>query len=155
MLTNNKEPLVSTLIVHNDEVCTGCGLCELMCSLFHEGEQGQALSRCEVTGDRLTSEFTLYVCQQCSSPECYEACPNQDVALCIDETVGTTYIDPGGCDGCEACIDACTFSPARIKIHSEKDVAFTCDLCRDRADGPICIEHCNFGAITLAKKEEA
>ena len=151
---DNNDPLVSTQIVHNDDVCTGCGQCELMCSLYHEGEQGQVLSRCEVVGDRLTSEFAFYVCQQCSSPECYEACPNQNQALCIDETMRTTYINPDKCDGCETCIDACVFAPARIKMHGEKNIAFTCDLCRGRADGPICIEYCNFGAITLAKKEK-
>ena len=44
-------------VVHNPEACTGCGLCDLMCSLYHEGEQGQALSRGELVGDRLTAEF--------------------------------------------------------------------------------------------------
>jgi len=154
MTADNNTPLTSTLIAHSDETCTGCGQCELMCSLYHEGEQGPALSRCEVVGDRLGYEFEFYVCQQCSSPECYEACPNQDEALCIDESIGSTYINPDECDGCEACIDACIYTPSRIKLHQRKQTSFTCDLCRGRAEGPICIEYCNFKAITLAQKEE-
>ena len=38
---------VSGRIVHVPQNCTGCGLCDLMCSFYHEGEQGQALSRAE------------------------------------------------------------------------------------------------------------
>jgi len=141
-------------LVYNPEVCTGCGLCDLMCSLYHEGEQGQALSRGELLGDRITSEFTFHVCRQCPSPECHDACPNRDEALCIDETIGITYINPDECDGCGACIDACSFDPPGIKMHPEKDIAFTCDLCRNRAEGPICVEYCSFDALSLANKEE-
>ncbi len=155
MLTNNVEKTtVSERIVHDPKDCTGCGLCDLMCSLYHEGEQGQTLSRGELLGDRLVSEFTFNVCRQCPSPECYDACPNQDEALCIDETTGTKYLNPDECDGCGECIDACPFDPPGIKLHPEKDIAFMCDLCRDRAEGPICIEYCGFDALTLARKEE-
>ena len=139
--------LVSGRIVHVPQNCSGCGLCDLMCSFYHEGEQGQALSRAELTGDRLYGDFVFNVCQQCDSPPCYDACPDQDKALCIDEKTGTKYINPDECDGCELCIDACTFDPPRIKMHLEKDVAFVCDLCRDRSEGPICIEYCGFNAL--------
>ena len=149
-----KKAPVSGWIAHDPKTCTGCGLCELMCSLYHEGEQGQALSRGELTGDRLTAEFTYSVCLQCSSPECYDACPIQDEALCIDGVTGTKYIDAEKCDSCGDCIEACPFDPPRIKIHPEKNVEFMCDLCRDRAEGPVCIEYCDFEALKLAGKEE-
>jgi len=144
---------VSIRIVHSTEACTGCGLCELMCSLYHEGEQGQALSRCILTGDRLTAEFTFNVCQQCSSPECYDACPFQDSALCIDTETGIKYINAEECTGCGLCMDACPFDPPGIKIHPKKNIAFMCDLCRSREEGPVCIEYCNFDALTLEKKD--
>jgi Fe-S-cluster-containing hydrogenase component 2 len=51
-------------------------------------------------------------------------------------------------------MDACPFDPPRIKAHPEKSVAFMCDLCRGRAEGPICVEYCNFDALTVAKKEK-
>ncbi len=145
---------VSERIVHDPQVCTGCGLCDLMCSLYHEGAQGQALSRGELVGDRLIAEFVFNVCRQCSSPECYDDCPNKDKALCIDETTGTKYINADKCDGCGECIEACPFDPPRIKLHPEKNVAFMCDLCRDRAEEPICVEYCSFNALTLTRKEE-
>ena len=149
-----KKSPVPPRILHDPEVCTGCGLCDLMCSLYHEGEQGQSLSRGELTGNRLTAEFTFNVCRQCPSPECYDACPHQDKALCIDETTGIKYINPDECDGCGLCIEACPFDPPGIKMHPQKQVAFMCDLCRDRAEGPVCIEYCNFNALTYVMKEE-
>lgn len=152
-IKREKSP-VSARIVHHPQVCTGCGLCELMCSLYHEGEQGQALSRGELVGDRLTAEFTFNVCRQCPSPSCYDACPLQDRALCIDEVSGVKYINAEECDGCGQCIGACPFDPLRIKMHPEKNVAFMCDLCRGRAEGPACVEYCSFNALTYARKDD-
>ena len=145
---------VSARIAHNPDVCTGCGLCDLMCSLYHEGEQGQTLSRGELVGDRIAYEFDFYVCRQCGTPKCYEACPNNDKALCIDEATGVKYINADECDGCGDCIEACPFDPPRIKMHPAKNVAFKCDLCRGREDGPICLEYCNFDSLSLAEKED-
>jgi len=125
-----------------------------MCSLFHEGEQGPSLSRGELVGDRITYDFTFHVCQQCPSPKCYDACPNQDKALCIDGATGVKYISAEECDGCADCIEACPFDPPRIKMHPEKSTAFKCDLCRGRAEGPICLEYCSFDALSLAEKED-
>ncbi len=149
-----KKELAPRGVVHSPESCTGCGLCDLMCSLYHEGEQGQALSRGSLVGDRLTSEYTFHVCWQCSSPaECYEACPTQGEALIVDGATGTTYIDPQECNNCGLCIEACPLDPPRIKPHPVKDISFKCDLCRGRAEGPICIEYCSFDALTLAEAQ--
>jgi len=87
-------------------------------------------------------------------PKCYDACPNQDKALCIDEATGVTYINADECDGCGTCIEVCPFDPPRIKMRPQKPIAFKCDLCRDRAEGPICIEYCGFESLSLARKED-
>ena len=138
-------------IKHHPDTCTGCGLCDLMCSLYHEGEQGQRLSRGELVGDRLTADFTFHVCQQCVKPGCYEACPLKDRALCIDEETGIKYINAEECDGCGNCIEGCPFTPPRIKTHPKKEISFKCDLCRGREEGPICVEYCNFEALSVAR----
>jgi Fe-S-cluster-containing dehydrogenase component len=101
----------------------------------------------------MMAEFTFYVCQQCVNPGCYEACPLKDKALCIDKETGITYINAVECDGCGACIDGCPFSPPRIKTHPAKDLSFKCDLCRGREEGPICVEYCNFKALSVARRE--
>ena len=48
-------PELGTL-VHVPDVCTGCGICELMCSLYHEGVQTPALARLQVVNDPFTSD---------------------------------------------------------------------------------------------------
>ncbi len=151
---DEKVALVPRGIVHDPEHCTGCGLCDLMCSLYHEGEQGQAVSRGELVGDRLTSEFSFNVCWQCLSPACHEACPLKDEALVIDEVTGTKYVDPDVCYGCGDCIDACHLEASRIKLYPAKNIVLMCDLCRGRSEGPICIEYCSFDALTLATQKE-
>jgi Fe-S-cluster-containing hydrogenase component 2 len=151
---SNRQAAGPKRILHDRSACTGCGQCELYCSLYHEGEQGPALSRCEIDGDRLDLEFKLYVCRQCISPHCYEACPLKDTALCIDRTTGVTYIDAQACDGCGLCIQACPFTPSRIKMHPRNQVAFKCDLCRSREEGPVCVEFCNFNALKVAGPKE-
>jgi ferredoxin len=54
------EVLVSTpelgTLVHVPAICTGCGICELMCSLYHEGVQAPALARLQVVNNPFTSK---------------------------------------------------------------------------------------------------
>ena len=148
------EVIKSGVLVHDPNVCTGCGICELMCSLYHEGILGSALARSNIVRHPFTAKHDYYTCQQCSSPGCYLACPLKDKAICIDETTGTTYIDEDECTGCRICIDACPFEPPRINISKEKNIAFKCDLCRGRKSGPICVEYCPFQALRFVSKKE-
>lgn len=145
-------PPKSVMLVHDPNACAGCGVCEVMCSLYREGMLGPALARIHIVRRPFTVEHGHDVCRQCPSPSCYFACPSKDKAICIDGTTGTAYIDEGGCTGCGMCVDACPFDPPRIKINAEKNVAFKCDLCRGRDGGPICVEFCPFGALKLASR---
>ena len=86
-------------------------------------------------------------------PGCYEACPLKGRALCIDEQTGIKYINAEECDGCGNCIAGCPFTPSRIKTHPEREISFKCDLCRGREEGPICVEYCNFEALSVARTE--
>jgi len=145
---------VSGLVVHDPTVCAGCGVCSLMCALYHHGEQGPILSNIELDRDPFNAEFTSNVCQQCRSPSCYFACPLKDIALCIDEETGATYVNQDECDGCGKCIEACPLEPKRIKPHPETNVSLVCDLCRGRDTGPICVEYCGMKALTYIPKDE-
>ena len=153
-----KEVLVnipkSGVVVCDEGLCTGCGTCELMCSLYHEGVTGREFSRAEVVEFHFNDRIEFHICKQCPYPSCYFACPLRDTALCVDDETGARYIDEDECTGCGECMDACPLKPPRIKLHSEKDVAFKCDLCKDRADGPICVEYCNHGALRFVSVDE-
>jgi Fe-S-cluster-containing hydrogenase component 2 len=136
-------------IEHNPAVCAGCGVCGLMCSLYHENEIHVSLSRSELVREPFEAVFAVNVCRQCLSPSCYHSCPKKDSALCIDRATGVKYINPGQCDGCGKCTLACPLDPARVKMNTAKNIAFKCDLCRGREKGPICIEYCAQSALTL------
>ena len=91
-------------LVHMPTVCTGCGICELMCSLYHEGVQGPALARLQVVNDPFTSD------------------------------------------------------KARVRLQTSgwkagKRVTLECDLCRNREEGPICVEYCPAHALGFRKKK--
>ncbi len=144
----------SGLVVHNPAVCAGCGVCSLMCSLYHEREQGHSLSNIILDRDPFNAEYVFNVCQQCRSPSCYFACPSKDKALCVDEDTGATYVNQDECVGCGKCIEACPFEPKRIKLHPRKGVSMVCDLCRGRDMGPICVEYCPMKALTYVPREE-
>jgi Fe-S-cluster-containing hydrogenase component 2 len=133
----------------NASLCTGCGSCELMCSLFREGVGGPAMARCRVARDPFSADYVFNVCRQCLAPSCYAACPLQGKAQIIDPDTGVRYINEEECVGCKKCIEACPFDPPEIKFNAEKKKSFTCDLCRERAEGPVCVEYCPTNALEI------
>lgn len=136
-------------IEHTVAACAGCGVCGLMCSLYHEREVHVSLSRAELVREPFEAVYSLNVCRQCLSPSCYLSCPKKDLALCIDPETGVKYIQSDQCDGCGECTAGCPLEPARVKMNPVKEIAFKCDLCRGRENGPVCIENCSQSALAL------
>jgi Fe-S-cluster-containing hydrogenase component 2 len=136
-------------IEHDSSLCSGCSVCSLMCSLYHEGETIVALSRNEIVRDPFEGSYSMNVCRQCLSPSCYEACPQKDLALCIDEETGVKYVNPEECTGCGECVKACPQKTPGIKLAPQNGFAFKCDLCRGRDNGPICVEYCGQKALSI------
>jgi len=145
---------LSTRIVHDANLCAGCGVCGLMCAFYHEKEYGHSLARNELSRDPFNADFTFHVCQQCTSPNCYFACPKKDTALCVDEKTGVKYVNTAECLGCGSCSSACPFTPPRANVQPVKKVSFKCDLCRRRKDGPICVEYCTMHALRKVSGKE-
>ncbi len=145
---------LSTRIVHDANLCAGCGVCGLMCAFYHEKEYGHSLARNKLVRDPFNADFIFHVCQQCASPNCYFACPKKDAALCVDKRTGVTYVNTAECVGCGSCTSACPFTPPRANVQPVKKVSFKCDLCRDRSDGPICVEYCTMHALRKVSGKE-
>ena len=145
---------LSTRIVHDANLCAGCGVCGLMCAFYHEKEYGHSLARNVLSRDPFNADFTFHVCQQCTSPNCYFACLKKDVALGVDKKTGVTYVNTAECVGCGSCTNACPFSPPRANVQPVKKVSFKCDLCRKREDGPICVEYCTMQALRKVSGKE-
>jgi len=141
----------SGVIIHNPTLCRGCGICELACSAYHNGECSSFLSRIHINAEDLDLNFPAVVCAQCNSPSCYFACPLKDSALCIDKETGARYINEDECTGCGECVEACPLPNPAIWQTSNGEF-FKCDLCKGRKGGPICIEVCPRNALTFVAR---
>ena len=146
------EIVKSGVIAFDAETCVGCGTCELMCTLYHEGVGGRELSRIQITRDPFNHTYQASICAQCLAPSCYVACLSAGNAIGFDEITGGRFIDNDLCILCEECIEACPFEPARIRLLEGWEVVVKCDLCRGRERGPICVEYCPVEALTYVSR---
>jgi Fe-S-cluster-containing dehydrogenase component len=89
----------------------------------------------------------------CDDHPCYEKCPKKDKAMLIDDS-GIVYINEDECIGCGLCVKACPYGPPRINMVKSKDKkqrkAKKCDLCRNRPEGPACVEWCPVRCIGVS-----
>ena len=141
--------------------CQGCQSCMLACSLVHEGALSFSNSRIQVLSNpygRVPDDITISQCRQCTQPACLNACPTG--ALARDpghEFVAT--IDPAKCIGCQKCINACSWAPARSIWNNETGKSQKCDMCANASHwgetgGPdgkkACVEICPRRAIAFS-----
>ena len=148
------------LIEADESRCLTCRECEVSCSLYHEGECNPSLSRIRIWFDDFAPESpSIAVCKQCDWPACYYACASRwdEPAISVDEVTGARYIDSGKCRGCGACMSACPLTPERPVINfrtvEHRRTYFKCDLCHDRAEGPVCVEICPAEALRFVPAE--
>jgi carbon-monoxide dehydrogenase iron sulfur subunit len=137
------------MIVIDIEKCTGCGLCELICSFKHHGEFNPIKSRIHTNIFWQQAIAIPVVCYQCEKPWCGEICPAGAITTETDETSGTTLIKVSEvkCVGCKMCMLACPFG---CIVVSDRGYAEKCDLC---GGDPECVKFCARGAIRFAEAE--
>jgi Fe-S-cluster-containing dehydrogenase component len=124
-------------LVVGPEKCTGCRLCESVCSLFHEQKLDLTLSRIQI--DPLEeNSFRPKVCLQCQTCPPSEICPNE--AFQWDEKKGVVEVLKERCDGCGLCISQCPFS----SVFERDGGVIVCDVCEGN---PKCVEVCQKQAI--------
>ena len=122
------------------EKCTGCRLCELVCSVKHEGASNPARSRIKIVKWEWEGRYVPMGCQQCQSAPCMAVCPVK--AISRNEEMGRVEIDYDVCIGCRMCVAVCPFGGMGFDIMASRVVK--CDLC----DGdPQCVRFCEPGAI--------
>jgi anaerobic carbon-monoxide dehydrogenase iron sulfur subunit len=54
----------------NAEKCTGCRLCEQVCSVVHEGVSNPAKSRIQIVKWEDEGRYIPMICQQCEDAPC-------------------------------------------------------------------------------------
>ena len=134
--------------------CTGCRVCELVCSEAHEGTFQPSKARIQVVSFDVTVQDVPIVCQQCADAPCMEACPQDAISRNPDTTA--VVVDRELCIQCGACVRACVIgldqiAPEQklaIRLDEEEEMSLKCDLC----DGdPQCVKFCPTGALVLTE----
>jgi len=134
-------------ITCDPELCTGCGICEMICSSEKEGMFYPELSRIHLALVDATTAMSI-ACRFCEDTPCIAACPRE--ALSMDEENNVIRVDKIRCTGCGWCIEACDFG-AIVPDHSVKSVVL-CDLCEGRSQ-PKCVEFCPKQALKVVTLE--
>ena len=138
------------------EKCTGCRLCELVCSVFHDGVSNSARSRIKVMKWEQEGLYIPMSCQQCQNAPCMIVCPVK--AISRDQEQNRVMVNQNICIGCRSCVTVCPFGAMNFNVMDRK--VFKCDLC----DGdPQCVRFCDVkavdyvdaGRISIAKKRAA
>ncbi|UCF97400.1 MAG: 4Fe-4S dicluster domain-containing protein [Spirochaetaceae bacterium] len=141
--------MTDRVLMVDDDLCTGCRICELWCSLEHGGVINTTKSRIRVRRDHRTLSNQAVVCLQCSDRFCIDACPPKTLALSLDEGTGAVLVDWEKCTGCKKCVEACPYDG--IHLLAEEKKVILCDLC---AGDPECVKRCPEGVLSCAARGE-
>jgi anaerobic carbon-monoxide dehydrogenase iron sulfur subunit len=140
-------------LLANSLLCSGCRMCELVCSIVHENEFVPSKARIRIMIDRgirpdtpAESIDVPNVCTQCDPAPCAQACPID--AIGIDRKVQIPCVDGQICNGCGLCLDACPHG--MIFVDDVRQVAYKCDLC---AGDPMCVIYCPRDALEYVSPE--
>ncbi len=128
------------------EFCTGCGICQLACSLVKEKEANPARARIFIERVVMDGLMVPHICLNCRKPSCIEACRRG--AITKDKKTGWVTIDKEKCNNCMLCVSACPFSA--IVVTTEREVLL-CDVC---GGNPKCAGMCPTGAIQFADRTQ-
>jgi len=128
------------ILVIDWEKCNGCRLCEVVCSVKHEGKADPLLSRINIAEWETKGINVPIVCHQCEDAPCVSACPTN--ARFREEDPGRVIVNYDRCIVCRTCMVACPFGAINFDPYDKKVIS--CDLC----DGePLCALFCEPGAI--------
>ena len=117
------------------ELCTGCLMCEQMCSVSKTGTFNPYLARIRINRNRGDYAWVPIICRHCRVPKCQEACPVPE-AMTRDDESGVVVINDAACIGCLACVEACPFGAIQVGPNNE---ILKCDLCQG---DPACVRYC-------------
>ncbi|MFC1980203.1 (4Fe-4S)-binding protein [Chloroflexota bacterium] len=125
--------------------CTGCKLCEVMCSAFHAEPKysivNQKRSRIRVFRDRVNNIHVPIFAGPYTDAECL----GRNVVIINDKEYGE----------CSFCGVSC---PSRnlFKEPDDPDIPLKCDMCGEPPPSePICVKWCISDALTYVEREEA
>jgi len=119
------------------ENCSGCMLCELVCSFSHEGLFSPWNARLRIEQTRVG--YRPVLCTLCGS--CVEACP---VGALEISSMGYVQLHREKCVGCGECVKACPINVA--KFDERAKIPLLCDKCEG---DPQCVKWCPSEALMV------
>ncbi|UCG01516.1 MAG: 4Fe-4S dicluster domain-containing protein [Candidatus Heimdallarchaeota archaeon] len=121
------------------ENCTGCRICETVCSLYQEKVVNPTRARIQIIKWDHKGIYVPMICLQCETAPCVTVCPMN--AIYEDKNTGAKVIDYDLCVGCKLCVTFCPFGGAGIDIEGK---VIKCDLCKG---DPQCSKNCEPKAL--------
>lgn len=118
-----------------NDLCTGCRICELVCSLQKTGIVNPYLARIRVLRSSKDGMSKPIICRHCKVPLCQQACPVPQ-AMSLDAATGAVVVNTDKCTRCLACVEACPFKAMWVGPGGE---VLKCDLCGGE---PVCVKYC-------------
>ena len=122
-------------LVIDAEKCTGCRICEMVCSFSHAGVFKPSSSRVDIKLDTKAGTAAPKLCVLCETCSCIEACPEN--AIIQDEKTKLVTIDRSKCTGCKECVFACPYGA--VRYEKESNFVLVCDQCEG---DPECVKTC-------------
>jgi Fe-S-cluster-containing hydrogenase component 2 len=136
-------------IIADPNKCSGCGVCEYICSLANEKAFNPYKSRIRTMRANQLANVAV-TCRHCEDPDCVAVCPRN--ALKQEENTCIIRVDEKACNGCGYCIAACPFGA--INMHPDKKVVFTCNNCSETDEKePQCVKWCPDQALSVVTPE--
>jgi anaerobic carbon-monoxide dehydrogenase iron sulfur subunit len=127
-------------ILCDTDLCTGCGRCELWCSLDRLGSLDPSAAAIHVMRSEPGLDQAV-TCEQCGA--CVPVCTRR--ALRRNKETGAITVNAEKCGGCGECVAVCPWGA--IRLDEETQVAEKCELC---GGDPLCVKHCPHDALSLA-----
>jgi Fe-S-cluster-containing hydrogenase component 2 len=121
--------------------CTGCRICEVVCSFSKYNKVNVKRARVRVISNDKTGQDKPILCVQCNKPKCVDVC--QMGALLQDESTGVITVDEMLCNECGLCMMECPFGAIYRDPISKKPLI--CDLCNGSTK---CVLECPASAIS-------
>ncbi len=128
--------------IHIDgKKCTGCRLCQLICSYHNSKALSLARSRIKVLYYPPGFDIPT-LCRHCDDPACVPACPLGAISKRDDLVV----IQEELCDGCGACLKACPYDG--VFQDPQEGRAINCTFCGQ------CVKECPTGCLSYGEAKE-
>jgi anaerobic carbon-monoxide dehydrogenase iron sulfur subunit len=147
---SEEECPVSKMLAIDIAKCTGCHVCELMCSFQHHEEFNPRKARIHTTVFLHDELAVPVVCSQCEDAWCERICPTGAISTATLSESGArlVQVDEKKCVGCRMCALACPFGAIEIGSAGRAE---KCDLCEG---DPLCVQFCPRGALRFVEAED-